>query len=163
MAIAVFPGTFDPFTFGHVDITVRARALCDRVIVAVSHNIAKEPLLNLDTRVQLAQSATAHLEGVEVKVAPGLLVDFCAEQGATMIVKGLRGGADYDYERPMALMNRSLTGIETVFLTGDSALSHIASSLVRDVARNGGSITDLVPSGVESAVHAALAEQHNDT
>ncbi len=83
-------------------------------------------------------------------------MDFCEVQGAVAIVKGLRGGADYDIERPMALMNRSLSGVETVFLTGDSALSHIASSLIRDVARHGGDISEYVPPGVESAVLEAL-------
>ena len=156
MTIAVFPGSFDPVTLGHVDIVARARALFDEVVVAVAHNSLKAALLDFDTRVDLASRALADIEGVTVKATDGLLVDFCAREGATAIVKGLRGGADYDYERPMALMNRALTGIETVFVTGDGALSHVASSLVRDVARHGGSITAFVPAGVEAAVLAAL-------
>ncbi|NYI40942.1 pantetheine-phosphate adenylyltransferase [Demequina lutea] len=156
MATVVFPGSFDPFTLGHVDIAVRARQLFDTVIIAVAHNSQKAPLLDLGVRVELAQSAIGHVEGIEVAVVDGLLVDFCEARGAVAIVKGLRGGADYDVERPMALMNRSLTGIETVFITGDSALSHIASSLVRDVARHGGDVSAYVPPGVESAVLAAL-------
>ncbi len=159
MTIAVFPGSFDPVTLGHVDIVVRARALFDNVIVAVAHNSGKTPLLDVDTRVRLAAQAMSHIDGVEVKATRGLLVEFCEDQGATAIVKGLRGGADYDYERPMALMNRSLTGIETVFLTGDNSLSHIASSLVRDVARHGGSIKHLVPPDVEPAVLEALQRE----
>jgi len=159
MATVVFPGSFDPFTLGHVDIAVRARQLFDTVIIAVAHNSQKAPLLDVPVRVELARSAIGHVEGIEVEATSDLLVDFCEARGAVAIVKGLRGGADYDVERPMALMNRSLTGIETVFITGDSALSHIASSLVRDVARHGGDISAYVPPGVESAVLAALRAQ----
>lgn len=157
MRTAVFPGTFDPVTLGHVDIATRARALFDRVVIAVAHNSRKSPLLDVGTRVGLAQEATSHLDGIEVKATDGLLVDFCRDEGAVAIVKGLRGGADYDFERPMALMNRALAGIETVFVSGDPALQHVASSLVRDVARHGGSIADLVPPGVEPKVTEALA------
>jgi len=159
MATVVFPGSFDPFTLGHVDIAVRARQLFDTVIIAVAHNSSKAPLLDAGTRVDLARLAVSHVEGIEVEATSALLVDFCEAHEAVAIVKGLRGGADYDLERPMALMNRSLTGIETVFLTGDSALSHIASSLVRDVARHGGDVSAYVPPGVESAVLAALRAQ----
>ncbi|WP_296667646.1 pantetheine-phosphate adenylyltransferase [Demequina sp.] len=159
MTTAVFPGTFDPVTWGHVDIATRARAMFSRVVVAVAHNSTKTPLLDLDTRVSLAERALHLIDGVEVVPVDGLLVDFCKEIGAGVIVKGLRGGTDYDYERPMALMNRSLTGIETVFITGDNALSHVASSLVRDVARHGGAITRYVPDGVVDAVKAALAAE----
>ena len=156
MTIAVLPGSFDPMTLGHVDIATRAAKLFDQLIVAVAHNSAKAPLLDVGARAKLASAALEHLPNVTVAVADGLLVAFCRERGATAIVKGLRGGADYDYERPMALMNRSLTGIETVFITGDAALSHVASSLVRDVARHGGDISPYVPAGVVDAVAAAL-------
>lgn len=156
MATVVLPGSFDPITLGHVDIAVRARQLFDRVVIAVAHNSQKTALLDVDTRVELARLAVAHVDGIEVASTDGLLVEFCEGVGAVAIVKGLRGGADYDVERPMALMNRSLTGIETVFITGDSALSHVASSLVRDVARHGGDISAYVPRGVESALLKAL-------
>lgn len=156
MATVVLPGSFDPITLGHVDIAVRARQLFDRVVIAVAHNSQKTALLDVDTRVELARLAVAHVDGIEVASTEGLLVEFCEGVGAVAIVKGLRGGADYDVERPMALMNRSLTGIETVFITGDSALSHVASSLVRDVARHGGDISAYVPRGVESALLKAL-------
>ncbi|WP_062517368.1 pantetheine-phosphate adenylyltransferase [Demequina gelatinilytica] len=159
MTTAVFPGTFDPVTWGHVDIATRARSMFSRVVIAVAHNSTKTPLLDLDTRVELARRAVQPIDGVEVTPVDGLLVDFCKEIGAGVIVKGLRGGADYDYERPMALMNRSLTGIETVFITGDNALSHVASSLVRDVARHGGAIGRYVPEGVVDAVAEALSRQ----
>jgi pantetheine-phosphate adenylyltransferase len=159
MTTVVFPGSFDPVTLGHVDIAVRARIIFDHVIIAVAHNSRKKPLLDVETRVLLASAAVEHLDGVEVQATDGLLVDFCESVGARAIVKGLRGGADYDVERPMALMNRSLTGIETVFITGDNALSHIASSLVRDVARHGGDVSAYVPDGVEPALHEALRRE----
>ncbi|WP_062079123.1 pantetheine-phosphate adenylyltransferase [Demequina globuliformis] len=156
MSVAVFPGTFDPITIGHVDIAARAARLFDEVVIAVAHNSTKTPLLDADARVALAVSATRHLDGVSVEQTDGLLVDFCRDRGANAIVKGLRGGADFDAERPMALMNRSLTGIETVFIVGDNALSHIASSLVRDVARHGGDVSTYVPPGAADAIVAAL-------
>ena len=156
---AVCPGSFDPITLGHLDIVRRARALFDEVVVGVARNASKSALLSVDERVDLARSAVrdAGLDGVRVEVVPGLLVDFCRDVGATAVVKGLRGGADFDAELPMALMNRHLAGVETVFVAGDAALLHVASSLVKDIARYGGPVDDLVPPGVGDAVRAALA------
>ncbi|WP_098456279.1 pantetheine-phosphate adenylyltransferase [Sanguibacter antarcticus] len=156
MTTAVCPGSFDPITLGHLDIIARASRLFDEVVVGVAQNSTKAALLDAQQRVDLARDALAHLDGVRVEVVPGLLVDFCSAVGAEVVVKGLRGGADFDAELPMALMNRHLVGVETVFMTGDPALVHVASSLVKDVARFGGSIADLVPDGVASAVHEAL-------
>lgn len=156
MTIAVFPGTFDPITLGHIDIAVRARRLFSEVVIGVAHNSSKSPLLDAHQRAQVAAAAVAHLDGISVQLVDGLLASFCEERGASVIVKGLRGGADYDAELPMALMNRSLTGIETIFIVGDGALSHVASSLVRDVARHGGDISSYVPDGVAPVVVDAL-------
>lgn len=156
VTIAVSPGSYDPITLGHLDIIRRASALFDEVVVAVAQNSSKSALLDADQRVQLARAACADLTNVRVELAPGLLVDFCRQVGASAIVKGLRGGADFDAELPMALMNRHLVGVETVFVPGDPALAHIASSLVKDVARFGGNIDDCVPDGVSSALRAAL-------
>mgnify|MGYP000898604116 CR=1 FL=1 len=156
MTTAVCPGSFDPVTLGHLDVVRRARSMFDRVVVGVARNAGKTPLLDLDTRVALARAALADIDGVEVAPVPGLLVDFCREVGAAAIVKGLRGGADYDAEVPMALMNRHLVGIETIFVTGDPALAHIASSLVKDVARYGGDVSDLVPAPVLPALAGAF-------
>lgn len=156
MTIAVCPGSFDPVTLGHLDVVRRARALFDEVVVGVAHNSAKQALLPAEVRLELARSALLGLDGVRVELVGGLLTDFCREIGAAAIVKGLRGGADFDHEVPMALMNRHQTGVETVFVVGDPALGHIASSLVKDVARHGGSITGLVPAGVEAVVLAAV-------
>ena len=157
MTVAVCPGSFDPFTLGHLDVVRRAASLFDVVVVGVARNSAKSALLDPATRVRLASQAVAGLPNVRVDVVPGLLVDFCREVGARAIVKGLRGGADLDAETPMALMNRHLVGVETVFVIGDQSLAHVASSMVKDVARYGGPIDDLVPPGVADAVRAALA------
>jgi pantetheine-phosphate adenylyltransferase len=146
VVLAVCPGSFDPFTLGHLDVVRRASRLADEVVVLVAHNSAKRPLLAPQTRVALIE---------------GLLADQLRDLGATMVVKGLRGGADFDGELPMALMNRHLSGVETVFVVGDPALSHVASSLVKDVARHGGPIDDLVPPGIAAAVHAALADERS--
>lgn len=154
--VAVCPGSFDPVTLGHLDVVRRARAMFDEVVVAVGVNAAKTPLLDGETRVALFADAVADLSGVRVVAMSGLLADLCRDVGASAIVKGLRGGADFDAEHPMALMNRHLSGVDTVFVIGDSALAHIASSMVRDVARHGGRIDDLVPAGVPAAVRSAL-------
>ena len=117
VTIAVSPGSYDPITLGHLDIIRRASGLFDEVVVGVAKNSSKSALLDADQRLALAEAACADLPGVRVALVPGLLVDFCREIGATVIVKGLRGGADYDAEQPMALMNRHLSGVESVFLT----------------------------------------------
>jgi pantetheine-phosphate adenylyltransferase len=157
VSVAVCPGSFDPVTLGHLDLFARARALFDEVVVGVAHNAAKRSLLDVETRIALTAEAVAHLPGVRVEVVPGLLADFCRAVGAVAVVKGLRGGADFDAEHPMALMNRHLTGVETVFVVGDPHLAHIASSMVKDVARHGGEVEDLVPPGVVPPLLAALA------
>ncbi len=162
MTTAVCPGSFDPVTLGHLDLIERAGALFDEVVVGIAHNAAKRTLLDVETRRALMADAVAGVPGVRVEVVPGLLAEFCREVGAVAVVKGLRGGADFDAEHPMALMNRHLTGVETVFVVGDPRLSHIASSMVKDVARHGGDIAGLVPDGVGPAVRAALAtEKHS--
>ena len=162
MTIAVCPGSFDPFTLGHLDVVRRARTMFDDVVVGVAKNAGKTGLLTLDQRVELVRAALAvdpATADVRAEVVPGLIVDFCREVGATVMVKGLRGGGDLDAELPMALVNRHLSGVETVYLPADPAFAHIASSLVKDIARHGGTIEDMVPDGVAAAVRAALAQQ----
>ncbi|SRR5690625_1085778 len=156
MSLAVCPGSFDPVTLGHVDIVRRARGIFDEVVLVVAHNPAKRYLFTVDERVELARAAVEGLD-VRVDVVEGLLADYCRDVGATAIVKGLRGGADFDAEHPMALMNRHLAGVETMFVVGDGALAHIASSLVKDIAGHGGDVTDLVPPAVAQALRTALA------
>jgi len=158
VSIAVVPGSFDPVTLGHLDVVRRAADLFEEVVVAVATNAGKAPLLPVADRVALVDRAVAGIARVRVAEVPGLLVDFCREIGATAVVKGLRSGGDYDAELPMAWMNRHL-GVETLFLPADPAVAHIASSLVKDVARHGGRIDDLVPPGVADVVRARLAQE----
>jgi pantetheine-phosphate adenylyltransferase len=157
VSIAVCPGSYDPITAGHLDVIRRAARLFDEVVVAVATNASKQSVFTPEERLELARHALAGVPSVRVELVPALLVDFCRDIGATVLVKGLRGGADYDAELPMALMNRHLTGIETLFVPADRSVAHIASSLVKDVARHGGPIDDMVPNGVADALRARLA------
>ena len=154
------PGSYDPVTLGHADVIRRAAALYDDVVVAVLHNPAKRGTFTPEERRDLIVDGCGDLDNVRVELfADRLLVDVCREVNATAIVKGLRGGTDFAYELPMALMNRHLTGIETVFLPGDPSLEHISSSLVKEVARYGGNISGLVSDRVRDALLTRLLEQ----
>jgi pantetheine-phosphate adenylyltransferase len=149
--IAVVPGSFDPVTLGHLDIIRRATALSDTVHVLVTHNPAKAGLLPFEQRVSLIEAALAEagIDGVVVASwSEGLLVDYCRGVGAEALVKGIRSASDTEYETPMAIVNRDLAGVETLFLIGDPATSHVSSSLVRQVASLGGDITPYVPRAV---------------
>ena len=155
----VCPGSYDPVTLGHVDVIRRAAALWDEVVVAVLHNPAKRGTFSADERRALIAEACTDLPGVRVETfANRLLVDVCREVEAAAVVKGLRGGTDFAYELPMALMNRHLTGVETVFLPGDPSLEHISSSLVKEVARHGGDISGLVSDRVRDALLERLRD-----
>lgn len=145
---AVCPGSFDPVTRGHLDVIGRAARLFDEVIVAIGANAGKNPLFAPAERVAMLTDACAAHPGVRVAVFDGLLVDFCREQDASAIVKGLRFAADFDYELPMAQMNRSLTGVETVFVPTAPEWSYVSSSLIREVATLGGDVTAFLPEAV---------------
>jgi len=150
---AVCPGSYDPVTNGHVDVVTRAAALFDEVVVAVLYNPAKQGRFRVEERVSLIEESMAGLPNLRVEAfADRLLVDVCRDLGATAIVKGLRGGTDFAYELPMALMNKHLTGIETVFLPGDPRFEHVSSSLVKEVVKYGGDVAGLVPDGVLAAL-----------
>ena len=154
---AVCPGSYDPVTLGHVDVIRRAAALHDEVVVAVLHNPAKQGVFTPDERRELIEDAVGDLAGVRVEVFGGqLLVDVCKAVGADVVVKGLRSGTDFAYELPMALMNRHLTGLETVFLPGEPRFGHVSSSLVKEVVRYGGDVTGLVTDRVRDALVARL-------
>jgi pantetheine-phosphate adenylyltransferase len=156
----VCPGSFDPVTLGHVDVIRRAAALYDEVVVAVLHNPAKRGTFTPDERRDLVLDGCGDLANLRVEIfADRLLVDVCRDVEASAIVKGLRGGTDFAYELPMALMNRHLTGIETVFLPGDPRFEHISSSLVKEVARYGGDVSGLVSDAVCDALVARLGER----
>jgi pantetheine-phosphate adenylyltransferase len=154
MAIAVYPGSFDPITFGHIDIATRAAKLFETVHVLVVHNPGKNPKLSLDKRVELVKAVLADQPGnfVVSSLAGGLLVDYCKEVKAEALVKGIRTNVDIDYELPMAQVNRDLSGIETVFLPADPAHGFISSSLVKQVASLGGDISKYVPAEVVEAL-----------
>lgn len=153
----VCPGSYDPVTVGHVDVISRAAALYDEVVVAVLHNPAKSGTLPVEQRLQLLKAALADVPNLSIEAyANTLLVDVCREVGAEAIVKGLRSGTDFAYELPMALMNRHLTGVETVFLPGDPRFEHVSSSLVKEVAALGGDITGLVDDETRAALLARL-------
>jgi pantetheine-phosphate adenylyltransferase len=154
MAIAVYPGSFDPITFGHIDIATRAAKLFETVHVLVVHNPGKNPKLSLDQRVELVKAVLANQPGnfVVSSLASGLLVDYCKEVKAEALVKGIRTNVDIDYELPMAQVNRDLSGIETVFLPADPAHGFISSSLVKQVASLGGDISKYVPAEVVEAL-----------
>lgn len=149
MRRCVCPGSYDPVTAGHVDVIERASRLFDEVVVAVLPNPAKAGAFSLDERLDMLRESVQGLERVRVDAVPaGLLVDYCRGIGAIAVVKGLRGGTDFAYELPMALMNRHLTGLETVFLPGEPRLEHVSSSLVKEVAAHGGDVAGLVPDAV---------------
>lgn len=142
----VCPGSYDPVTTGHLDVIHRAATLFDEVVVAVLSNPVKVPVFDLGERLELLRASLDGLDRVVVDAAPGgLLVDYCRRLGAVAVVKGLRSGTDFAYELPMALMNRYLSGLETVFLPGDPTLAHVSSSLAREIAVHGGNVTGLVP------------------
>jgi pantetheine-phosphate adenylyltransferase len=154
MAIAVYPGSFDPITFGHIDIATRAAKLFDTVHVLVVHNPAKNPKLSLEKRVELVKAVLADVPGnfIVDSLASGLLVDYCRSISAQALVKGVRTNVDLDYELPMAQVNRDLSGIDTVFLPADPAHGFISSSLVKQVADLGGDISKYVPELVAKAL-----------
>jgi pantetheine-phosphate adenylyltransferase len=150
--IAVVPGSFDPVTLGHVDVIARAAGIFDEVHVLVVHNPDKSALLPLPQRVALLERSLRDA-GLPSTVSVhswsvGLLVDYCTEVGASVLVKGIRSQVDVAYETPMAIMNRSLAGVETVFLLPDPAHAHVSSSLVRQVASLGGDVRPYVPAAV---------------
>ena len=157
MRRAVCPGSFDPVTNGHIDIVGRASKLFDEVVVAVGVNASKNRLFSPEERLEMLREVCADLPNVTVSSFTGLIVDFCREIDAHAIVKGLRGGNDYEYELPMAQMNAHLTGVETVFVPTTASLGYVSSSLVKEVASLGGDISGLVPDAVLVRLRAKLA------
>ncbi|MCH7899290.1 MAG: pantetheine-phosphate adenylyltransferase [Acidobacteria bacterium] len=155
MTTALCPGSFDPPTNGHVDVINRVVSAFDRVVVSVLDNPSKNSMFSVDERVGMINEI--HGDDVEVTVFSGLLVDHAREVGADVVVKGLRTVDDYEYENQMAQMNRHLTGMETVFMPTHPEYGFISSSLVKEVARLGGSMNGLVPDVVESALKERLS------
>jgi pantetheine-phosphate adenylyltransferase len=153
-SVAVYPGTFDPITNGHLDVLQRALGIFQRVIVTIAPNIRKNPLFSTDERMQFIRDALPqHIGRIDFAVFEGLLVDFCHSRGATVIVRGLRALADFEYEFQFAHMNRRLApGVDTVFFMTDERNHYVSSSLVKEVASLGGDVTGLVPAAVVTAL-----------
>lgn len=148
--MAIYPGSFDPITNGHLDLIARGARLTDRLIVSILRNETKQPLFSVAERMSMLEAVLGEYENVEVDSFNGLLVDYAAERGASVILRGIRAISDYEYELQMALMNRRLNAeIETVFLMAGEAYSFISSRLVKEVIRLGGNISGLVPPVVE--------------
>ena len=151
--IAIYPGTFDPITNGHIDLVVRASKLFDRVIVAVAINPGKTPTFSLEQRVSLANQTLANLSNVDVCGFDGLLVDVAKQKGANVIIRGLRAVSDFEHEFQLAGMNRRMQpDIETLFLTPAEQFTYISSSLVREIATLGGDVSEFVAPSVNDAL-----------
>lgn len=146
MKIAVYPGTFDPITYGHIDVIERACEIFDKVIVMVAHNTTKTPLFNTEERLKMIKEVVKKYKNVEVECYNGLLVEFAKKRKASAIVRGLRAVSDFEYEFQMALMNRKLEGnITTVFLMPHEKYTYLNSSIVREIASLGGDVSGFVP------------------
>lgn len=158
MPKAVVPGSFDPMTLGHLDVVTRAAALFDDVVVAVLVNESKQALFSVEERLDMARRSMGCVPNVTVTAFSGLLVDFCAQQRAGAIVKGLRAASDLEFELQMAHMNAHLSGVQTVLLPTNPALSFVSSSLTKEVARFGGDVSGFVSPYVLDRLQRRLAE-----
>jgi pantetheine-phosphate adenylyltransferase len=155
--IAIYPGTFDPPTNGHLDLILRGAKIFDELVVAILRNSEKVPLFSVDERLEMLRDCTRSWENVRVESFEGLLVDYARSCGAQVVLRGIRAVRDYEYELQMAWMNRKLdSSLETVFMTPAGAYSYLSSRLVREIAALGGPLGDLVPASVESQLRARL-------
>jgi pantetheine-phosphate adenylyltransferase len=153
MKRAIYPGSFDPVTNGHLDVVERARKLFDEVIVAVAHNDAKEPLFSLQERLDLLQQTVGKIDNIRISQFDGLLIEFALEQNAAAVIRGLRAVSDFEFEFQMALMNRKLRdSVETIFLMPKEEYTYLSSRLVKEIARLGGDVSKFVPGVVATAL-----------
>ena len=153
MRIAICPGSFDPLTNGHLDVIQRATKLFDRVVVAVAHNEAKQPLFTLTERMQLAKDSIKHLPMVEVDAFDCLLVDFAERRGAQAIIRGLRAVSDFEFEFQLALMNRNMNErVETIFMMPKDTYTYLSSRMIKEIARLGGDVSAFVPTHIKAAL-----------
>ena len=150
MRRAIFPGSFDPITLGHVDIIKRALPLFDEIIIAIGVNADKKYMWSLEERTSYIEKTFGKESKVRVKTYSGLTVHFCKEEKADFIIRGLRNTADFTYEQSIAQTNAAMEGIESIFLVASPSIANISSSIVRDVQRNGGNISAMVPTAVKS-------------
>ena len=153
MRRAIYPGSFDPVTNGHLDVIGRARKLFDEIVVAVAHNDEKQPLFSLEERLALLRDALDKIDHVRVAQFDGLLVDFAVAQEANAVIRGLRAVSDFEFEFQMALMNRKLEdSVETIFLMPKEEYTYLSSRLVKEIARLGGNVSGFVPGPVAAAL-----------
>ena len=153
MITAIYPGTFDPITNGHIDLVRRAAKLFDKVVISIAMSARKQPLFTLEERVNLAQQALSDVPNVEVEGFEGLLADYAKQRGATVLIRGVRAVADFEYEYQLASVNRTLNPeLESVLLTPSAETSHISSTIVRDVAAHDGDVSAFVPDIVKQAL-----------
>jgi pantetheine-phosphate adenylyltransferase len=154
-SLAIYPGSFDPVTKGHLDLIARGAKIFDHLIVAVAHNSEKHPLFSGKERVEMLEAVSYEWKNVEVDLFEGLLVDYARERSARIILRGIRAVSDYEYELQMAMMNRKIEeSLETVFMMPAVSYSYLSSRLVKELARLGGPVTDFVPSIVEERLKA---------
>ena len=159
MRRAIYPGSFDPVTNGHLDVIERARKLFDEVIVAVAHNDEKQPLFSLEERLDLLQETAGRIANVRIAEFGGLLVDFAKAQNAGAVIRGLRAVSDFEFEFQMALMNRKLdAAVETIFLMPKEEYTYLSSRIVKEIARLGGDISSFVPACVAKALSRQFAQ-----
>lgn len=158
MVKALFPGSFDPFTNGHLDIARRAAGLFDEVIIGVGTNLSKRYLFQTSEKIALIEQATAHLKNVSVVEMSGLTVDFMTKIDANVLIRGLRNEKDYQYERDIAQMNQELGDVETVFLLAKPDHQFLSSSLLKEVASTGTDISKYVPNNIEKALNEKLGK-----
>ena len=159
---AIYPGTFDPLTNGHLDLIERGSKIFDQLIVAVLVNAEKDPLFTLDERLGMLREFTAKYDNVRIDTFGGLLVDYAKQVNAKALLRGIRAISDYEYELQMALMNRKLfPDLETVFMMPAVSYSYVSSRLVKEIARLGGSVTGLVPQAVEERLHSKVNGKSN--
>ncbi|MGI8481891.1 MAG: pantetheine-phosphate adenylyltransferase [Chthoniobacterales bacterium] len=159
MRRAIYPGSFDPVTNGHLDVIDRARKLFDEVVVAVAHNDQKQPLFALEERLALLHETIGDIANVQIAPMGGLLVDFAIAQGASAVVRGLRAVSDFEFEFQMALMNRKLEpNVETIFLMPKEEYTYLSSRIVKEIARLGGDVAAFVPACVAEALRKRLKQ-----
>jgi pantetheine-phosphate adenylyltransferase len=153
--IAIYPGSFDPVTYGHIDITKRGLKLFDRIIVAILHNPCKKSLFTIEERLDMLNESMAGIENIEFDTFDGLLVDYAQKRGAQAVLRGMRAVSDFEYEFQLALMNRKLNrDVETVFLMTALRWIFTSSSIIKEAARFGGDVSDMVPPCVNSRIKA---------
>lgn len=159
MRRAIYPGSFDPVTNGHLDVIERARKLFDEVIVAVAHNEEKQPLFTLEERLALLRQTVGGIDSVRIAHFEGLLVDFAVDQGAVAVVRGLRAVSDFEFEFQMALMNRKLqSAVETIFLMPKEEYTYLSSRIIKEIARLGGDVSSFVPGIVATALGKKVSQ-----